>query len=250
MNVIDKLVLPFKWSEFGSWLTNYRQVALASPYGSLSINGTTFSAGSKGLDGINISVELCFNEAVAPEIYLCGFLADLEHQQLFEPFIGNPDSGDTSYHACRKVGVNPGIIEAHSLFIPEAGWVLPSIWRFLVQSLGLKSKNRAQMPDIVVLALSPGQPGPLLFGSQPFDYYGEARRFKEELLLGEFFRQLHVDANAPEGEIQRAYILHCRDSQSQASTSEDSAHRQSHVNRLRQGYQLWTEKLQHQREIG
>ena len=251
MNDLDRVVLPFKWSEFSKWFSQYRQVAYSGTHGFLAINDTAFSAGHHRLEGISIVVELCFNDTFAREVYLCGFLADLEHQQLFEPFIGNPDSSDNCCFACRKLTVHPGVVEVHNLFIPEAGWVLPSIWRFLIQSLGLRPKGQVRMPDIVVFAIASEVPGPLLFGTLPFDYYGQAKRLKEELLLGEFFRQLHIDEHASESEIQRAYILHCRDSQMAVQTDASTAvttQQQNQVNRLRQGYQLWTEKLQRQRE--
>ncbi len=213
MNSIDKIVLPFKWSEFGSWFSTCNPPGLAGQFGTLAINDLAFTAGNHNLDGIRIEVELCFKPGVAKEVFLCGFLADLEHLQLFEPFVGNPDSDDAIYHACQKIRTHPGVAEVVELFLPEAGWVLPSIWRFLIQSLGLRPKKSIHMPDIIVMALVKDENLPLLFASKPFDYYGNARRLKEELLLEDFFRQLHVDEGTSEAEVQRAYILHCRDSQ-------------------------------------
>lgn len=250
MNSLDKIVLPFKWSDFGSWFSTCNPPGLVDRYGTLAINDLAFTAGNHSLDGIRIEAEFCFKPGVAKEVFLCGFLADLEHLQLFEPFVGNPDSKDEVYHACQKIRTHPGITEVVELFLPEAGWVLPSIWRFLIQSLGLRPKKSIHMPDIIVMALVKDENLPLLFASRPFDYYGNARRLKEELLLEDFFRQLHVDEGTSEAEVQRAYILHCRESQSflaQGAASGDHQ-RQNHINRIRQGYQLWTEKLQQRRE--
>ncbi len=251
MNIIDKIVLPFKWSEFGSWYQRFQSVNSEGASGYLKITDLAFSAGKRGLEGIRIEVELNLEHNVPKEICLCGFLADLEHEQLFEPFIGNPDNAEEVYHASRVIKPHPGFKEVVELFIPEAGWVLPSIWRFLIQSLGLRPKGNEHMPDIFVFAMAPGGEVPLLTASRIFDYYGNAERLKEEMLLGEFFRQLKLDESASESEVQRAYIQHCRDSQvgpvSKLSV-EDMRHKQGHFNRLKQGYQVWTEKLQHARE--
>ncbi len=248
MNLIDKIVLPFKWSEFGSWYTKYRNVNPEGSSGSLRITDLAFAAGKRGLEGIRIEVELNLECNVPKELCLCGFLADLEHEQLFEPFIGNPDNAESVYHASRLIKPHPGFKEVIELFIPEAGWVLPSIWRFLIQSLGLRPKRQEHMPDIFVFAMAPGVEGPLLTASSPFDYYGNAERLKEEMLLGEFFRQLQLDESASESEVQRAYIQHCRDSQAPSvSGFSAEAIRQSRgrFNRVKQGYQVWTEKIQH-----
>ncbi|MDD3148905.1 MAG: hypothetical protein PHD82_16550 [Candidatus Riflebacteria bacterium] len=249
MNVIDKIVLPFKWSEFGVWYKKFRQICLNDTSGSLEISDLCFVAGRRGLEGIKIEVELHLEHNIPKEVFLCGFIADLAHEQLFEPFIGNPDSTDEVYHASRIIKPHPGFKEVVELFIPEAGWVLPSIWRFLIQSLGLRPKGHESMPDIFVFAMAPGSEAPLLMASRSFDYYGNAARLKDEMLLEEFYRLLKLNEAASETEVQRAYINHCREMQTlqpagvSAGALEMIHQKQIRFNRIKQGYQLWTEKL-------
>ena len=251
MGILKKFVLPFRWREFGSWFSKNSSVRSNNDLGSLEIKDLYFSAGQRNLNGIKIEVDLKLSQNLPEEIFLCGFLADLEQLRLFEPFIGNPDSSDECYHAHRKITATPGKSETFELFIPEAGWVLPSIWRFLIQSLGLRPKGEERMPDIVVFAFAPGGEVPLLFATKPFDYYGNTQRLKEKLMLGDFFRLLNLNENAPEAEVQRAYIHRCRDLQTSTEglAEEAAATTNNHFSRIKQGYQVWSEQLQKKREL-
>lgn len=250
MSSLKKFVLPFKWREFGSWFSKNGSARSRNDLGSLAIKDMYFTAGQRNLNGIKIEVDLKLSRNIPNEIFLCGFLADLEQLQLFEPFIGNPDSSDETYHASRKIITTPDKAETFELFIPEAGWVLPSIWRFLIQSLGLRPKGQERMPDVIVFAFAPGGEVPLLFATRPFDYYGNTQRLKEKLILGDFFRLLNLTEDAAEADVQRAYIHRCRDLQATEDLAEEAVvSKNNHFSRIKQGYQVWSEQLQKKREL-
>lgn len=253
MNLSKRLVLPFRWREFKDWFAKFRNVTSENDTGKLTIRDMYFSAGSRNLEGIKIELDLKVFDPQLTELFVCAVLADLTHMQLFEPFIGNPDHFNEDYQGSRLVKPTSGRIECVELFIPDQGWVLPSIWRFLVQSLGLRAKGGEHMPDILVFVFKPDCEWPLLFATRPFDYYGNAQRLKEELMLGDFYRLLNLNDGASENEVQRAYILSCREYQAHpdlAGATEDAVHRQqARFVRIKQGYQIWTEKLQRRREM-
>ncbi len=246
MNIL-KMVLPFKWRDFGAWFSGHGRVTSENAHGELNISDLCFATSHHNLSGIRIGVDLKFLRSDCENIFLCAFLADLGQMLLFEPFVGNPDSGEGSFFAGMTVSPTPGKKCRHELFLPEAGWVLPSIWRFLVQSLGLRPKGHERMPDVIAFAFEPVGMQPLLFATTPFDYYGNAHRLREEIMLNDFFQFLGLAPDAGETEVQRAYILHCRDFNSSLSSddgSEEARKRLNHFNRIKQGYQVWTEKLQ------
>jgi hypothetical protein len=88
---------------------------------------------------------------------------------------------------------------------------------------------------------------PVLFATQSFDYFGSAQKLKEQLVLGDFFSLLHLPAEADESEIQRAYIMSCREQQLQSNQKivpELIRRRSARFMRIKHGYQVWTEKLQ------
>lgn len=249
MNIL-KMVLPFKWRDFGVWFSRNSSLRSENEHGALKIEDLCFATSHHNLSGIRIVAELKLFRPDFENIFLCAFLADMGHMQLFEPFVGNPDSGEGSFFAGMKVSPKPEKTGSYELFLPEAGWVLPSIWRFLVQSLGLRPKGHERMPDIIVFAFEPGSMRPLLFAVKPFDYYGNAQRLKEEVMLDDFFQFLNLAPDASEAEVQRAYILSCRDfkaDQSENENGEEARRRLNHFNRIKQGYQVWTEKLQQKR---
>ena len=103
------------------------------------------------------------------------------------------------------------------------------------------------MPEIIVFGFSQqDSQKPVLFAKQPFDYFGNARRLKEELAVKDFFKLLNVAPNASESEIQRAYISRCREFQNEVAAKFSKAvkrHRNSVFTRMKNGYQVWTEKL-------
>lgn len=246
MNIL-KMVLPFKWRDFGVWFSKNSSVKSENEHGVLKINDLCFATSHHNLNGIRIGVEFGLLRPYLNDVFLCAFLADMGQMQLFEPFVGNPDSGDGSFFASMKVAPAPEKKRNYELFLPEAGWVLPSIWRFLVQSLGLRPKGHERMPDIITFAFEPVSMRPLLFAAKPFDYYGSAKRLKEEVMLDDFFQFLNLAPDASEAEVQRAYILSCRDfkaSQSENENDEEMRRRLNHFNRIKRGYQVWTERLQ------
>mgnify|MGYP001183757510 CR=1 FL=1 len=216
------MVLPFKWRDFGAWFSRNSSVRSENEHGILKIADLCFASSHHNLNGIRIGVELKLLRPDFKNVFLCAFLADMGQMQLFEPFVGNPDSGDNNFFASLKVALAPDKTGNYELFLPEAGWVLPSIWRFLVQSLGLRPKGHARMPDVITFAFEPGDMRPLLFAAKPFDYYGSAQRLKEEVMLDDFFQFLNLTPDASEAEIQRAYILSCRDFKASQSENVDS----------------------------
>lgn len=252
MNYTERFVLPFRWREFGSWFSRAGGVLSENNSGRLKINGIDFAAGNRKLEGIRIKVELTVDDLAVKEAFLCAFLADLQHKELFEPFIGNPECFGEEYIAGKAVKPRHGALEDHELFIPEQGWVLPSIWRFLVQSIGLRHKGGQRMPDIVVFAFRPGSTSPLFYASQPFDYFGNAQRLKEDLVLGDFFSLLNLPAETDEAEVQRAYIHCCREHQSDSGggvPTEVARSRYARFARIKQGYHVWIEKLQRRNRL-
>lgn len=252
MNYTARFVLPFRWREFGNWFASAGLVPSENDSGRLKIAGLTFAAGNRKLEGIKIKVELSINDVAAKDVFLCAFLADLYHKELFEPFIGNPERFGEEYISGKAVRPRHGAVEEHELFIPEQGWVLPSIWRFLVQSIGLRHKGAERMPDVVVFAFGHGNPKPLLFASQSFDYFGNAQQLKEDLILGDFFSLLNLPEGSHENEVQRAYILSCREYQAEVGgvVSPDLVRRRlAKFARIKQGYHIWTEKLQQRNRL-
>lgn len=247
MEYTERFVLPFRWREFGSWFASAGRVTSENKSGRLRIVGAEFAAGQRKLDGIKVKVELITDNVAGKGMFLCAFLADLHHNELFEPFIGNPERFAEDYVSGRFVELCHGASEEHELFIPEKGWVLPSIWRFLFQSIGLRQKSSERMPDLLVFAFKPGVSLPVLFATQSFDYFGSAQKLKEQLVLGDFFSLLHLPAEADESEIQRAYIMSCREQQLQSNQKivpELIRRRSARFMRIKHGYQVWTEKLQ------
>ena len=249
MNIL-KMVLPFKWRDFGVWFSRNSSVRSENEHGALKIEDLYFSNSRHNLNGIKIKVELKLLRPDQDQVFLCAFLADMSHLQLFEPFIGNPDDHTSEFFASSRVRSEHGMPESHELFLPDSGWILPSIWRFLVQSLGLRHKGEEMMPDVIVFAFDSASMQPLLFDLKPFDYYGNAKRLNNKVILEDFFQFLDLAPDASEAEVQRAYILHCRDfkaCQSSDDGGEEARKRLSHFNRVKQGYQVWIEKLQQKR---
>jgi hypothetical protein len=253
MNYAERFVLPFRWREFGSWFSSTGNVSSENESGRLKINGIGFAAGSRKLEGIRVKVGLELNNAFLKNIYVCAFLADLHQKELFEPFIGNPERFGEEYIAGKSFRPrHHGANEELELFIPEQGWILPSIWRFLVQSIGLRNKGAGRMPDVAVFVFQPGCRQPLLFASQPFDYFGNAQQLKEDLVLGDFFNLLKLPQDAHESEVQRAYIMSCRDHQDEITAGQppEVVRRNSaRFSRIKQGYHVWIEKLQRRNRL-
>lgn len=252
MDLSQGLVLPFKWRGFNTWFSKFKSVTSENEVGKLVIRDLHFAAGTRSLEGIKIDVDLKVNDPNRSELFLCAFLADLTHLELFEPFIGNPDRFNQEYHGTRMIKPIVGRSESYELFIPEQGWILPSIWRFLVKSLGLHKKGGERMPDILVFAFSRNIDEPVLFATKPFDYYGNARRLKDDLMLGEFYRLLNLRQGASESDIQRAYVMSCCELQAnQADNPADEymGNNRARFSRIKQGYHVWAEKLQRNREL-
>jgi hypothetical protein len=138
------------------------------------------------------------------------------------------------------------------LFIPEEGWILPSIWRFLMHSLGLHHKTDERLPEIIVFAFATDNKRPLLSTTKAFDYYGSAHRLQENLILDEFYDILHLEPFASESDIQKAYIATCRKFQAFLEDCASSAvlrMRSKMFSRMKQGYHIWTERLNKRRGI-
>lgn len=246
MNYSERFVLPFRWREFGGWFASVGQVPVENDTGNLRICDASFSFGNRRLDGIKVNVEFSVTDPKIEEIFLCTFLADLQSKELFEPFIGNPERFGEEYAAIKCFKPKPGAVEQRELFIPEQGWVLPSIWRFLFQSMWLQRKVEQRLPDIIVFALLPGQPRPLMYATKPFDYFGNTLRATEELLLREFMALLKLPPEASESDVQRAYILSCREYQAEIDgkhSMEEMQHFSAKFSRIKQGYHLWTENI-------
>jgi hypothetical protein len=173
--------------------------------------------------------------------------------ELFEPFIGSPDCFASIGLSGKFLHARPGQEEPVELFIPDQGWILPSLWRFLVESLGLKKKEKARMPEILILAFQSASTSRLLtYATKPFDYFGNANRLKEEIALRQFFSLLNVDEAASEAEIQRAYISTCREFQAMNADGlpfELKRKKSSEFSKVKNGYQVWIDKLQKQAKV-
>lgn len=242
----EKFVLPFKWREFGRWFSALGSITAMND-SQIIIKDVFFETCDRRLDGIRVCTSLNLDSDGPKNLYLITFLADMETLQLFEPFFGNPDKFTEVGLSGRMVRCFPGKRSDVELFIPDQGWILPSIWRFLVQSVGLKKKDDARMPEIIVLGFDAcNNSVPLVFAKRPFDYFGNANRLKEELALNDFFRLLNVPEGAPDSEVQRAYIMRCREFQVEAAENvpkEVFRRRSSVFTRIKNGYQIWTEKI-------
>ncbi|GAB4268282.1 MAG: hypothetical protein Kow0029_03540 [Candidatus Rifleibacteriota bacterium] len=241
----ERFVLPFKWREFGKWFST---LGVINDQGDpiLKIREIFFEAGEKRLEGIKIKVSFRGIEKKPKDFYLVAFLADMISLTLFEPIVGTPADFP-------EIGLSGKYVKSLSyeaidleLFIPDQGWILPSIWRFLIQGMGLRRKDDARMPEIIVFAFESGNPKPIAFASKVFDYFGNARKLREDLALRDFFRLLNVHPDAPEHEIQRAYVARCREFHAEVGqnySQEVIRRRNSVFSRIRNGYQLWSDKL-------
>lgn len=242
----ERFVLPFKWREFGKWFSTLGPVTKSNQK-QLEIKDIHFEAGERRLEGIRIIASLQLQGELPKDVFLLTFLADMETLELFEPFFGSPDSLADVGLSGRFVRLMPEKTLDVELFIPDQGWILPSIWRFLVQSIGLKKKEDARMPEIIVFGFETGNSGrPILFASKPFDYFGNANRLKEEIALKDFFRLLDLTPEAAEADIQRAYISRCREFQTDCGSGyprELISKRNSVFSRIKNGYQIWSEKI-------
>ncbi|MBU1108573.1 MAG: J domain-containing protein [Candidatus Riflebacteria bacterium] len=250
MNYTDQFVLPFKWREFGRWFENCGKVDSENDKGRLKIAEAGFVAGGRKLRGIRIKGELSVKDSHFCELFLCAFLVDLHRKELFEPFIGNPESFDERMVSPRLITLTPSVTQKYELFIQEQGWILPSIWRFLMQSIGLRHKTSERKPDIIVFAFQEGNSVPVYAASLPFDYFGSAHHLQEELIMNDFFDMLHIEPDASESEIQRAYIASCRKFQELIPDCVSSIvlrRRTSMFSRIKQGYHIWTDRLQKRR---
>ncbi|MFZ5950898.1 MAG: hypothetical protein ACOYXC_09340 [Candidatus Rifleibacteriota bacterium] len=241
----ERFVLPFKWREFGKWFSTLGPIN--NNQEKLEIKDIHFEAGEKRLEGIRIMASLQIQTEMPADIFLLTFLADMETLELFEPFFGSPDRLADVGLSGRFVRLEPGKTLDVELFIPDQGWILPSIWRFLVQSIGLKKKESSRMPEIIVFGFEVGKTSrPFLFASQEFDYFGHANRLKEEIALKDFFKLLNLSPDASESDVQRAYISCCRDHQNDVQAghaTELAGKRNSSFARIKNGYQIWTDKL-------
>jgi hypothetical protein len=241
----ERFVLPFKWREFGKWFSALNQTEVKTDV-QLNIEDIFFEASEHKLEGISVTTRFCSFSKQTQGFFLITFLADMRSLQLFEPFIGNPDCFGEIGLSGRYTVVEPMQEERLELFIPDQGWILPSIWRFLVQSVGLRKKTRPRMPDILVIAFSTSPKIKFLcYKTREFDYFGNANRLKDEIALRDFFRLLNLEENASESDIQRAYIAKCRELQPEEICNELSFSRKKSAafTRIKNGYQLWTEKL-------
>ena len=250
MHYTDPFVLPFRWRQFGRWYEDCGRVNSENDKGRLKVVEAGFAAGGKKLRGISVRGELTVNDPSFCELYLCAFLVDLQRKELFEPFIGNPESFDESVVKPRRISLEPLASQEFELFIPEQGWVLPSIWRFLMQSIGLRHKTSERKPDIIVFAFQRDNPAPVCTSSLPFDYFGSAHQLQEDLIMGDFYDLLRVHPSASESEIQTAYIASCRKFQTLIPDCVSSMVLRRRLNtfsRIKQGYHIWTERLQKRR---
>lgn len=243
----ERFVLPFKWREFGKWFSTLGAITEKSN-SQLEVKDVYFEAGDKRLDGIRVVTTLNLSEENSKDLFMITFLADMETLDLFEPFFGNPDKTKEFGLSGRFVRASPGKSCDVELFIPDQGWILPSIWRFLVESVGLRKRDDARMPEIIVFGFEAGSKSqtPLFFARKPFDYFGNARRLKEQMALSDFFRLLNVSAFAPEEEVQRAYIVRCREfehEQENRFPREVYRRRVSILTRIKNGYQIWSERV-------
>ncbi|NCB37995.1 MAG: hypothetical protein EOM80_04425, partial [Erysipelotrichia bacterium] len=118
MEISNRFVLPFRWSEFGSWFSRLGSVSSESAAGSLAIKRLCFSADTGNLEGIKVEVELNMRSIAPSEVFLCAFLGDLYRKELFEPFIGNLAKFHENYHGISKVRPKSGGAEIHELLIP------------------------------------------------------------------------------------------------------------------------------------
>ena len=244
----ERFVLPFKWREFGKWFSTLGPIAEANQ-SQLQIKDIHFEAGERRLEGIRIMASLQIKGNLPKDVYLLTFLADMESLELFEPFFGSPDRLSDTGLSGRFLRLMPQRTLDVELFIPDQGWILPSIWRFLVQSIGLHKKERAKMPEIIVFAFETGgEQKPILFASMPFDYFGNANRLKEEIALKDFFKLLDLSPDATEADVQCAYISSCREYQGEnvgGLSGEINGKRNSTFSRIKNGYQIWTDRLNH-----
>ncbi|MGM0599805.1 MAG: hypothetical protein ACQETH_08310 [Candidatus Rifleibacteriota bacterium] len=242
----ERFVLPFKWRDFGNWFSTLGSIKEKNNT-EIEIKDIFFEASETRLEGIRIITSLKPADNFPDSVFLITFLADMETLELFEPFIGSPDHIADFALSGRFVNLSDGKEEKTELFIPDQGWILPSIWRFLVQSVGLKRKTETKMPEIIVFGFSKqDKQKPLFFARKPFDYFGNARRLKEELALRDFFRLLQVSPNAAKSDVERAYVSRCRELQNAAPAKfpkSISRRRNSIFARMKNGYQVWTEKL-------
>lgn len=250
MSCTDKFVLPFRWREFGRWYKDCGKIDAENANGRLKICAADFASDTRKLRGIRVRGEITVNSSRFSELYLCAFLADLGRNELLEPFIGNPDS-----FVGRAVESSPVTLELaqsqkFEIFIPEQGWILPSIWRFLMHSIGLRRKTSERMPDILVLAFLPDTNIPVFSTSVPFDYFGSASHLQEELVLKEFFSTLKLRPSASEAEVHAAYIASCRRFQELIPDCVSPIvwrRRTSMFSRIKHGYHIWAERLQMRR---
>jgi hypothetical protein len=241
----ERFVLPFKWREFGKWFSALGSITENNKF-QIKIKDVCFEASERRLEGIRIQTKILVPSGIEKKIFLVAFLADMESLELFEPFVGIPNRVSDFGLSGRMVELRSGRGTQVDLFIPDQGWILPSIWRFLVQSVGLKKKDDVKMPEVIIFGFEPGQnQRPVLFACRPFDYFGNARRLKEDLALKDFFRLLNVSPEASEAEIQRAYIVRCREFQAESGEEvprELYRRRGSVFAKIKNGYQIWTDK--------
>lgn len=237
----ERFVLPFKWRDFGKWFSTLGSIKEQNKI-KFKIKDIFFEASESRLEGIRIITSLKPGNNIADSIFLITFLADMKTLELFEPFIGSPDHIADFALSGRFVNLSEKKEQKIELFIPDQGWILPSIWRFLVQSVGLKKKTETRMPEIIVFGFSQkDNQKPVLFARKPFDYFGNAQRLKEELAIKDFFRLLNVGPDATESEIKRAYFSRCKEFKNEISAQiprSVSRRRNSNLARIKNGYEV------------
>lgn len=242
MSQTHALVLPFRWREFSDWFSKTGEVGSDNINGQIKIADIHFRPGDQGVAGIGIDVELQINHQQYPNVWLCPFLADMKRLELFEPFIGNPDKQGLGAVSARVVAPT-GKPESVELFIEEQGWILPSLWRFLFKSIGLKRKKDQALPYVLVLVFDSKSSKTLLCGSVPFDYFGNAIRFQNELLVKQFMQYLHLRPECSEAEVQRAYAITCWE----YKAKKTSEHDKRRFDNIKKGYKAWIDSIKQPR---
>lgn len=239
------LDLPFRWRDFSDWFSKVGEVGSENRNGHIKIVDIHFKPGNHGVAGIGIDVELQINHQEYPNVWLCPFLVDMKRVELFEPFIGNPDQqklGAVSARAIAPVGKS----EPVELFIEEQGWILPTLWRFLFKSIGLKRKKDQALPHVLVLVFDCETSEALLCASVPFYYFGNAVRFQNDLLAKEFMQTLRLRPDCSESEIQRAYAITCWEYNAKKHSEYDKRRFDS----IKKGYKAWFHSVKQPRVFG
>ena len=241
-------VLPFEWNEFGDWFSKIEKDYWSKSQVQLRINDVCFESFKKKLSGIRLKVSLEALSKMDAEIVLCPFLVDMKRKILFKPF---SDQKACYYYknvlAARAFLGKDSLSVDTELFLPEQGWVLPSIWKKMRNSLGLNKKvKHPSFPHLLVLGFNSVDSVPICFAQREFDYFRESAKLREKLVLKDFFELVGMKDTSDIRKIEIAFkkkLFELKSQLNNCQTAEIGKYYRRSFEKLQLGYSLWLNYL-------